>query len=43
LTELEKEYYLNSRQRNFKMNMDKVKIARKQYRNQGKYIEEILV
>lgn len=42
LTELEKEAYLNSRQESFKMNMDKVKLARKQYRNQGKYIEDIL-
>lgn len=42
LCELEKEFYLNSRQENFKMNMDKVKLARKQYRNQGEYIEDIL-
>ena len=42
LTDLEKESYLNSRQKSFKMNMDKVKLARKQYRNQGKYIEDIL-
>jgi hypothetical protein len=42
LTELEKEAYLNSRQESFKMNMDKVKLARRQYRNQGEYIEDIL-
>lgn len=41
-TELEKEAYLNSRQESYKMNMDKVKLARKQYRNQGEYIEDIL-
>ena len=38
----EKEDYLESRQENFKMNEDKVKLARKQYRNQGDYIEDIL-
>lgn len=43
LTDLEKEAYLNSRKESFKMNLDKVKLARRQYRNQGKYIEEILV
>lgn len=42
LTDLEKEAYLNSRQESFKMNMDKVKLARKQYRNQGEYIEDIM-
>lgn len=42
LTELEKESYLNSRRESFRMNMDKVKLARKQYRNQGEYIEDIL-
>ena len=42
LTNLEKESYLNSRQEGFKMNQDKVKLARKQYRNQGEYIEDIL-
>ena len=42
LTESEKESYLKTRQENFNMNMDKVKLARKQYRNQGKYIEDIL-
>ena len=43
LTDLEKEAYLNARQESFKMNQDKVKLARKQYRNQGLYIEDILV
>lgn len=38
----EKESYLNARQETYEVNRDKVKIARKQYRNQGKYIEEIL-
>ncbi len=38
----EKEYYLTSRQENYDINRDKVKVARKQYRGQGKYIEEIL-
>lgn len=42
LADSEKEFYLNTRQESFKMNMDKVKLARKQYRNQGEYIEEIL-
>lgn len=42
LTDSEKKEYLNSRTENFKMNMDKVKLARKQYRNQGEYIEDIL-
>ena len=42
LAEDEKDYYLRSRQDSFQMNQDKVKLARKQYRNQGKYIEDIL-
>lgn len=42
LADLEKNYYLTSRQESFKMNQDKVKLARKQYRNQGEYIEDIL-
>lgn len=42
LVEDEKDYYLRSRQESFQMNQDKVKLARKQYRNQGKYIEDIL-
>jgi len=43
LADKEKEYYLRSRQTSFKMNQDKVKLARKQYRNQGNYIEDILI
>lgn len=43
LSNLEKEAYLNSRQESFKMNLDKVKLARRQYRNQGEYIEDILI
>lgn len=42
LTDLEKESYLNSRQEGYQMDQDKVKLARKQYRNQGEYIEDIL-
>lgn len=39
----EKSYYLSSKQESSKIGNDKVKIARKQYRGQGKYIEEILI
>ena len=42
LSEDEKNAYLSARQESFNMNQDKVKLARKQYRNQGKYIEDIL-
>ncbi len=42
LCEKEKKYYLSSRQEESKIGNDKVKIARKQYRGQGEYIEEIL-
>ena len=42
LAEPEKDYYLTSRQKGFNINLDKVKLARKQYRNQGEYIEDIL-
>ena len=42
LTELEKEDYLRIREESYNMNIDKVKLARKQYRNQGYYIEDIL-
>ena len=38
----EKKDYLISRQKNYDINRDKVKVARKQYRNQGAYIEDIL-
>lgn len=43
LAQKEKEAYLNSRQEVYEMNRDKVKVARKQYRGQGDYIEDILV
>lgn len=42
LCESEKKYYLTSKQEESKIGNDKVKIARKQYRGQGDYIEDIL-
>ena len=42
LADVEKEFYLTSRQEDYDMNRDKVKVARKQYRNNGNYIEDIL-
>lgn len=42
LSDSEKESYLNSRKENYEMNRDKVKVARRQYRDQGNYIEDIL-
>ena len=42
LSQKEKEAYLNARQETYEVNRDKVKIARKQYRGQGDYIEDIL-
>ncbi|MBQ0071521.1 MAG: DUF3990 domain-containing protein [Spirochaetales bacterium] len=42
LSDLEKEAYLTARHESFSINQDKVKLARKQYRNQGEYIEDIL-
>lgn len=42
LATAEKEFYLTSRQESYDVSRDKVKVARKQYRNQGKYIEDIL-
>ncbi len=42
LAEVEKEDYLNSRQASFRVNLDQVKLARKQYRNRGEYIEDIM-
>lgn len=42
LSDLEKEAYLTARHESFGINHDKVKLARKQYRNQGEYIEDIL-
>ena len=38
----EKNYYLTSKTEESKIGNDKVKIARKQYRGQGEYIEDIL-
>ncbi len=38
----EKNYYLSHRQEESRIGNDKVKVARKQYRGQGKYIEDIL-
>ena len=43
LCSAEKEDYLASKTESSRIGIDKVKIARKQYRGQGKYIEEILV
>lgn len=42
LANAEKEAYLTARQESYEMNRDKVKIARRQYRDQGSYIEDIL-
>lgn len=42
LCEKEKKYYLSSKQEESKIGNDKVKIARKQFRGQGEYIEDIL-
>ena len=42
LARSEKEYYLESRKESVRVNNDKVKLARRQYRNEGEYIEEIL-
>lgn len=39
----EKQFYLTSRREAGEVSRDKVRIARKQYRGQGKYIEEILL
>ena len=38
----EKEFYLTSRQESYDVSRDKVKLARKQYRDCGKYIEDLL-
>ena len=43
LASVEKEDYISVRAADAKVSNDKVKIARKQYRGQGQYIEEILV
>lgn len=42
LAKEEKEHYLLSRRKFNGLNHDKVKVARRKYRGQGKYIEEIL-
>lgn len=42
LANAEKEYYLKNRQQETKIGNDKVKIAKKQYRGKGLYIDEIL-
>lgn len=42
LCEKEKKYYLTSRQEEAKISNDKVKLARRQFRGQGEYIEDIL-
>lgn len=38
----EKNYYLSTKQEESRIGNDKVKVARRQYRGQGKYIDEIL-
>ena len=43
LASIEKEAYISVRSEDAKVSNDKVKIARKQYRGQGQYIEEILL
>ena len=43
LCQYEKEMYKSKRQQDNKVSEDKVKLARKQYRGQGHYIDEILV
>ena len=42
LCKKEKEFYLSAKQDEAKIGTDKVKVAKKQYRGQGLYIEEIL-
>ena len=42
LSSIEKKFYLTSKQEESKLGNDKVKVARRQYRGQGLYIEEIL-
>ena len=43
LASAEKEGYISVRSEDVKVSNDKVKIARRQYRGQGKYVEEILL
>ena len=42
LSTAEKKDYLSAKQEESRIGTDKVKVARKQFRNQGKYIEELL-
>ena len=42
LAQPEKEFYLDSRKESVAVNLDKVRMARRQYRGKGKYIEELL-
>ena len=42
LAPAEKKFYLTAKEEDSRIGSDKVKLARRQYRNQGKYIEEIL-
>lgn len=42
LAQEEKDYYLQTKKEFMEVSQDKVKIARKEYRGQGQYIEEIL-
>ena len=42
LSPSEKRYYISHKQESSRIGNDKVKVARKQYRNQGQYIEDIL-
>ena len=42
LAQVEKKAYLSSKMDEHKVSNDKVKLARKQYRGQGEYIEDIL-
>jgi len=42
LTDAEKKAYVSAKNEESKISNDKVKLARKQYRAQGEYIEDIL-
>lgn len=43
ISQNEREYYKNIRLEESKLGVNKVKLARKQYRGKGRYIDEILV
>lgn len=43
ISQNEREYYKNIRLEESKLGANKVKLARKQYRGKGRYIDEILV